>query len=133
MTCSKNFGRVLQVGCLGLIGMLTVVGCGGSETSTKLDTSVGGEVQPQGAKSQLNASVATVSVGNVDVGTTSTAATVTITNVGTVAAPLTVTPTGTGIAASGCAGTLGVGAAVACTLSITATPSAAGAISGLSL
>ena len=41
MTCSKNFGRLLQASCLGLIGALTVVGCGGSESTPNKDSSVG--------------------------------------------------------------------------------------------
>ena len=39
MTCSKNLGRLLQASCLGLIGMLTVVGCGGSENTPHKDGS----------------------------------------------------------------------------------------------
>jgi hypothetical protein len=53
---------------------------------------------------------------------------VTITNNGTAVGVLTVTPSGVGIAATGCTGSLAINAP--CTLSITAAPSAAGAIVG---
>ncbi len=124
MTCSKNFGRLLQASCLGLIGMLTVVGCGGSENPAHNDAAPsdgGGSKVPN-----LTASTGTVSVGTVDVGKISTAATVVITNNGTGAGVVTVTPSG--VTASGCAGNLAVNAP--CTLSITATPSVAGPITG---
>ncbi len=127
MTCSKNFGRLLQVGCLGLIGTLTFVGCGGSEKTTPRDG--GGEAGILGQTgAAVNANPATVDVGTVDVLSTSSPVTVKITNTGTAAGVLTVTPSGTGIAATGCTGSLGVG--LSCTLSITATPAAAGAIVG---
>jgi hypothetical protein len=127
MTCSKNFGRLLQVGCLGLIGTLAAAGCGGSESGPKLDAAPGvdGGILPV---AQISADQASVTVGSVDVGKTSTPSTVNITNTGTAAATVTVTPSGIGILASGCAGTLGVGKA--CVLSITATPANAGVISG---
>lgn len=126
MTCSKNFGRLLQASCLGLIGMLTVVGCGGSENTTHPDaaTTEGGVLPVK--VPNLAASAATVSVGSPDVGKPSTPATVIITNNGTAAGTLTVTPSG--VAATGCTGSLAVNAS--CTLSIVATPTVAGPISG---
>jgi hypothetical protein len=77
----------------------------------------------------LVASVAVVSVGAVDIGKTSPATAVTITNVGSVAGTLTVTPAGSGIAASGCNGSLA--ANQSCVLSITASPSSVGTITGI--
>src|ERR1039457_682322 len=124
MTCSKNFGRLLQASCLGLIGMLTVVGCGGSENTTHPDaaTTEGGVLPVK--VPNLAASAATVSVGSPDVGKPSTPATVIITNNGTAAGTLTVTPSG--VAATGCTGSLAVHAF--CTLSLLATPPRAGPI-----
>lgn len=127
MTCSRNFRRVVQAGCLGLIGALTVVGCGGSESpGPKPDSGVGSEVGT--AKPNLNATPATVPLGSVDVGTTSKAGTVTITNTGNAAGTITVTPSGVGISAAGCTGSLAVNGS--CTISITATPTAVGTIIG---
>lgn len=128
MTCSKNFGRLLQVGCLGLIGTLAAAGCGGSESPSNKDSGTidgggGGTTAPK-----INSDQVSVTVGSVDVGKTSAPVTVNITNVGNAVATLTVLPSGAGIAASGCTGTLAP--AQACVLSITAAPSAAGAITG---
>ena len=128
MTCSKSFGRSLQVACLGLIGMLTVVGCGGSES--RKDAAI--EVQPGEVsvpRPQLNATPGTVNVGSVDVGTVSTPLPVSITNTGGQAAPLTVTAAPAGlIAATGCAGTLAAGSS--CVLQVTGSPTAVGAFQG---
>ena len=129
MTCSRNFRRVLQAGCLGLIGALTVVGCGGSENKpTVPDGSTGGIDGGPGKLANLTANPTTVPLGSVDVGKTSTPATVKITNSGTAASTVTVTPTGVGISASGCAGSLAIGAS--CDITIIATPTAPGAIVG---
>ena len=129
MTCSRNFRRVLQTGCLGLIGALTVVGCGGSENKpTVPDGSTGGIDGGPGKLANLTANPTTVPLGSVDVGKTSTPATVKITNSGTAASTVTVTPTGVGISASGCAGSLAIGAS--CDITIIATPTAPGAIVG---
>ena len=128
MTCSRNFRRVLQAGCLGLIGALTIVGCGGSES--KPDTGTGGtggiDAGPT-SKPNISAAPATVDRGSVDVGTTSTPATVKITNAGD-PGTVTVTPTGVGISAVGCGGTLAKNGN--CTVTITAAPTAVGAIVG---
>jgi hypothetical protein len=129
MTCSRNFGRLLQVGCLGLIGALTAVGCGGSESKPTIDGAAGnsGEVGPSKLP-QLNAAQPSVSLGSIDLNKPSTAQTVIITNVGGAPATLTTTPSGAGIAATGCTGSLAVNAS--CTLSITGTPTVAGQFSG---
>jgi hypothetical protein len=130
MTCSKKFGKLPQLSCLGLIGMLTVVSCGGSDDNSKKDAGpdVGGIDAGVVTKANLTVTPATVSVGSVNIDTTSTAQTATVTNNGTAAAALTVTPSVAWIAASGCGASLAVNAS--CTLSITATPTTAGNISG---
>ena len=126
MTCSKNFGRLLQAGCLALIGMLTVVGCGGSETSGKLDTGVGGEVGPGPLVAALNVTPSAVNFGSVDLGKSGTG-TVVVTNTGkAVSGPLSVVP-GAGVTATGCAAALGAG--LSCTMVITATPTVLGGFS----
>ena len=80
------------------------------------------------ARPTIVASVATVTVGAVDIGKTTSAATVTIANNGNVGGVLTVTPAGLGIAATGCTGTLAAGQS--CILSITASPVSVGPIVG---
>lgn len=126
MTCSKNLGRLLQASCLGLIGMLTVVGCGGSESTKTPDAAVadGGSGGSTGAA--LNATPSSVTFGSVDLGKSGTATT-TITNTGKAASgTLSVVP-GAGLTAAGCTGTLAAGAS--CTLTITATPTTLGVFS----
>jgi len=86
------------------------------------------EVDVSTNKPSLVASVAIVSVGAVDIGKTSFPATVTFTNIGSVAGALTVIPAGSGIAATGCSGSLAAGQS--CVLSITASPTSAGPITG---
>jgi len=81
MTCSKNFGRLLQVSSLGLIGMLAVVGCGGSENKTPIDGGPQGEVGPGLTGPALNLDKSTVNLGNLEVNQTGVG-TVTVTNVG---------------------------------------------------
>lgn len=109
--------------------MLTVVGCGGSDTNKK-DAGDGGATDTgevgQTPKANLTADRATVSVGNVDVGKPSTPVIVKITNSGNASATLTVTPTD--VVATGCPATLAM--AASCSLSITATPTVAGKITG---
>ena len=126
MTCSKNFGRLLQVSCLGLIGMLTAVGCGGSENpGTGKDAST--EAGTGGtAGASLNLDKSTVNLGPLDLKQTGVG-TVTVTNIGK-AASGTLTVTGVGVTATGCTGTIAAGAN--CTLTITATPTAAGPFTG---
>jgi hypothetical protein len=71
--------------------------------------------------------VASVSVGTLTVGTTSMPATAVVTNTGATTAVF-ISPTGVGLSVSGCTGALPTGAS--CTLSITVTAIAAGAIAG---
>jgi hypothetical protein len=108
--------------------MLTVVGCGGSETKPRPDSGTGDGGLTGTPKAQLAAATASVNVGSVDVGKTSSAVAVIVSNIGNASGTLTVTPSGVGIAATGCTGALAAGAN--CTLSITATPAAAGDIIG---
>ena len=141
MTCSKNFDRVLQTTCLGLIGMLVVAGCGGSSKSNA-DAKAPGDGGPTDAiivapnldgpagVANLTLSAASVDLGSVDVGKPTAAKTVTVTNIGTKASgALTVTVSGTGISATGCSGTT-LAPLATCILSITATEAVAGPISG---
>jgi hypothetical protein len=127
MTCSKNFGRLLQASCLGLIGMLTVVGCGGSENPTHNDGGGfdGGPGGPTGAA--LTVTPSAVNFGSVDLGKSGTG-TVTVTNTGTAASgALSVVP-GAGMTATGCSGALA--AKASCTMTITATPTVVGLFNG---
>ena len=87
MTCSRKLGGLLQVGCLGLIGALTAVSCGGIKSSKGKDSGVdrgmmdGGDAGPD----STNVSIAspTLDLGTVVVGKTSAAsAQVTVTNEG---------------------------------------------------
>ena len=128
MTCSKNFGRLLQVGCLGLIGMLTVVGCGGSESKpapTDGGQSEAGVTPPSAA---LNVTPSNgVNLGSIDLGSTGTA-TVIVTNTGTAASGALTVVGSAGITTTGCTGALAAHAN--CTMIITAAPTAIGGING---
>ena len=123
MTCSKNFGRLLQVGCLGLIGTLAAAGCGGSESPSNKDSGTvdGGGLTGNGAALNVNKPV--VDIGSVDFGQTGTA-TVVVTNIGTAPSGTLSIAAGAGVTTTGCTGTLAAGAN--CSLIITATPSAIG-------
>ena len=109
MTSSRKFGRLLQAGCLGLIGSLMAVGCGGSSSPTKTRDGgavdgISGEVAPQGAVI-LTVSTASIEFGTVDVGAVSTPQTVVVSNIGTLTSgPLSVSIQGAGLSASGCMG-----------------------------
>ncbi len=125
MTCSKNFGRLLQVGCLGLIGTLAAAGCGGSESpSTKTDGAVGldGGGGTAGTAA-LKVDKPVVDIGSVDLGQSGTA-TVVVTNIGTAPSGTLSIAAGAGVTTTGCTGTLAVSAN--CSLIITATPTAIG-------
>ena len=127
MTCSKNLGRLLQASCLGLIGMLTVVGCGGSENPAHNDAAPtdGGGGGSTGAA--LNVSTSNVPLGSIDLGNSGTA-TVIVTNTGTAPSGALAVVSSTGIIATGCTGTLAAHAT--CNLLITATPTVLGGFNG---
>lgn len=128
MKCSRRFGRLLQASCLGLIGTLTVVGCGGSDTpAAKKDAG------PDGAGATPLVGVVTVTpsfldFASVDVGAASTAQIVTVKVTGA-AAPINATVTGAGfsIAATTCAATQAIGT---CTVSVKFAPTAVGGANG---
>jgi hypothetical protein len=133
MTCSKNFGRMLQASCLALIGTLTVVGCGGSETKTPptdayiapspLDT---GPLPPVVA---VTVTPASADFGTVVKGSSSSAPTViTVTNRGS-ATSLSPAATSPFAVLSTTCGTLAV--AGTCTISLSFTPIAVGPASGI--
>lgn len=129
MTCSTRFGRLLQTSCLGLIGMLAVVGCGGSDT-TKRDTGVGGSGGPgiDAGSGTVTVDQSVLNFGPVDVGATSTPRTVTVT-VAAAATTLNATVVGEGFAitATTCLPKQPVGT---CTISVVFAPTKAGAASG---
>ena len=130
MTCSKNFGRLLQASCLGLIGMLTVVGCGGSESNPNKDGSAGsGEVGGGTPTLSVNVSPASADFGTVVKGASSSIPTViTVTNRGP-AASLSPSVSGPFAVVSTTCGTLA--AAGTCTISLSFTPIAVGPASGV--
>ena len=134
MTSSRRFDRLLQAGCLGLIGMLTAVGCGGSSGTSKKDAGTdGGPVIPDGSilgSANLTVSSPSIDFGTVDVGTTSAPSNITVTNAGPgKSGALTVEVTGAGLKVSGCNGTV-LEAAKTCVIAVTVTPGAVGPISG---
>jgi hypothetical protein len=136
MTCSKNFGRLLQAGCLGLIGMLTVVSCGGSSTSPKLDTGVPGNGGSgggglDGGPPGLSVTVTPPSAdfGPVVKGGTSSAPTVfTVTNKGA-ATSLSPTATSPFAVVSTTCGTLAVGGT--CAIGVSFSPKDTGPFNGV--
>jgi len=129
MTCSKNFGRLLQASCLGLIGTLTVVGCGGSETTTSTkDSSVpdgGGITQPVVS---VTVNPASADLGSVVKGSSSTTPTViTVTNKG---AATSLSPSATApfaIVSTTCGALAANGT---CTITVSFSPVAVGPASG---
>lgn len=134
MTSSRRFERLLQAGCLGLIGMLTAAGCGGSSSPPKdgaaPDGSADGVVQPiPGA--QLTVNPPSVNFESIDVGVKSAPLAVTVTNAGaTASGPLTVTVSGAGISATGCSG-VSLPKGGTCQISVTVQAAVAGQISGM--
>jgi hypothetical protein len=128
MTRTDCLGRLLRVACLGLIGVLAAPACDDDHNEGNDGAITYGDAAID-QKPLINASLASVTVGHVDVGMTSSPATVTITNIGTAPATLTVTPLPAGIiAATGCDTVLAVGES--CVLSVTATPRDAACIAG---
>jgi hypothetical protein len=128
MTCSTRFGRLLQASCLGLIGMLAVIGCGGSET-TKKDSSVPVTPPPDGGLTGVvSVDTALLKFDPIDVGLTSLPKTVTVTvTVAPAATNATVTGDGFLISANTCAPTQPVGT---CTISVVFAPTKVGAATG---
>ena len=112
-----------------LLALVVALGC---KTSTKL-ADAGGllSIDPDGGaffeNAALNLDKSTVNLGALDVGVTGVA-TVTVTNTGRVASGVLVVTSSAGVTATGCSDSLSAGAS--CTLTITATPTAAGGFSG---
>jgi hypothetical protein len=108
--------------------MLTVVGCGGSESKPTTDgggpTTEAGVVPPLAA---LNVAPSSVNLGSIDLGNTGTA-TVIVTNTGTATSGALAVVASAGITTTGCTGT--VAAHGNCTMIITAAPTAIGGING---
>lgn len=131
MTCSRRFGRLLQGSSLGLISMLTIVGCGGSESGPRRDTGVDSPVQQPDGGPKLGtatASPALIDFGTVDVGTPSTPQTVTVTVAnGPVAISPTITGAGFTISSNTCQPTQQIGS---CTIGVKFTPTTTGGASG---
>lgn len=121
---------MLQASSLALIGMLTVVGCGGSDTTTPvrkdggLDTGGGGG----GGGGVVKVDKAVLDFGSIDIGSTSTAQTVTV-QVSGAATAINATVTGSGFAISGttCAPVQAIGS---CTISVKFAPASIGAATG---
>ena len=129
MTCSKRFGRLLQASSLGLIGMLAVVGCGGSDnTPVKKDASPAIDTGPGNPVAIVKVNPAILDFGTIDVGAQSTAQTVTVTVSGAAAAiNAAVTGAGFVLNANSCASPQPIGS---CTLSVVFAPSVVGLAGG---
>ena len=136
-TCSKNFDRLLQAACLGLVGMLAVAGCGGSSSNPAVkDASRGPDgitnIPPPdgGPAGTLSIDKVTVTFGSVDVNVPSPAQVVTITNSGAQAVAIVPTISGSGAFSitDTCAS---VPAAGSCTVSVAFQPTAVGRVSGV--
>ena len=133
MTCSRKFGRLLQASCLGLIGTLTIVSCGGSETKPTPNKdsgsggSDGGSTQPIVS---LSVSPPSADFGGVVKGASSTTPTViTVTNKG---AATSLTPAVTSgpfaVVSTTCGNLAALGT---CTINLSFTPIAVGPASGV--
>jgi len=140
-TCSKNFDRLLQASCLGLVGILAVAGCGGSSSTSTVDASKtqdgngslngpdsGNVIPPAGT---LTIDKVSIPFGSIDVGATSDAQTVTVTNSGTQAvaiAPSISSGSGAFAISSNCASVPAATGTVpgTCQISITFAPTATG-------
>ena len=136
-TCSKNFDRLLQAACLGLVGMLAVAGCGGSSSNPSVDASRapdGNGIIPghDGGPQAGTLSIDKVSVpfGSVDVGAISTTQVITVTNSGT--QPVAIVPSITGSNEFNITDTCAsVPAASSCSISVVFQPTAVGKVSGV--
>lgn len=116
MTCSKDFGRLLQAAALGLIGTLAFAGCGGSESKGR-DSGAGGiDGQTGGTpNASLNVTPNTVNLGTIDA-TTGGVGSVNLTNTGKSVSGVISIVGSPGITATGCAGTLAAGASCPITI-----------------
>lgn len=134
MTSQRGSARLLRVGCLGVIVLLTTVGCGGSSSSPTdakpRDTSIVSNPEAGGETSTgipaLSVSTATLAFGDVDTNQASPAKVVTVTNRGALVA-LAPTVVGAGFTMSGTTCTV---PAASCTISVIFAPTVAGAASG---
>ena len=154
MTCRRRSDWLLQATCLGLVGILAGVGCGGSSSpkpSGRLDGGMGGSMGgsmfvpdggirdgspslpevaisrpevPQGPV--LRVSPAALPFGEVEVGQASPTLTVTVTNTGALTA---ITPS-VDVAAFNIIGTTCSTPAASCTISVVFTPPSATVASG---
>ena len=135
MTCSKNFDRLLQATCLGLVGMLAVAGCGGSsnpvvvDTGAKPDVVVVIPVQDAAPAPKLAVSPASLNFGSVIQGETSTGQTVTVTNTGALVV-VSPTVTGAGFTIDTTNTTCGTAAAT-CTITLKFSPGSVGGANGI--
>jgi hypothetical protein len=121
---------------LGLVGMLAIAGCGGSSSNPSVDsgrTGDGGSTTPGpdgGLGGTLSIDKVSMPFSSVDVGATSTAQIVTVTNAGTQA--VAIIPTITGNAAFNISSTCAsVPASGTCQISVTFAPTAVGQVSGV--
>ena len=133
MTCSRNFDRLLQATCLGLVGMLAVAGCGGSSNNPDAKPQGEGGTIPGGEAGvpagTLTIAPVSVTFGSVDVGATSaTAQIVTVTNSGAAAVPIIPSVTGPFAISQTC---VSVPAKGNCQISVVFTPTAVGPVSGV--
>jgi hypothetical protein len=136
-TCSKNFDRLLQAACLGLVGMLAVAGCGGSSSNPSVDAKAPSETGviipgPDGPPpaGTLSIDKVTVPFGSVDVGATSTTQVVTVTNSGS--QPVAIVPSINGSNEFTITDTCAqVPATGSCSISVVFQPTAVGQVSGV--
>jgi len=135
MTCSRNFDRLLQATCLGLVGMLVVAGCGGSSNNPDAKPQGGEGGLAPGAEagvspaSTLTIAPVSVTFGSVDVGDTSaTPQVITVTNAGATAVSIAPSVTGPFSISQIC---VSVPAKGTCQISVVFTPTAVGQVSGV--
>jgi hypothetical protein len=124
---------MLQASSLALIGMLTVVGCGGSDTVTKQDAAktdtLQGEVYtPQPGK--VTVAPAFLDFQTVDVGASSTAQTIKV-DVSGAAVAISPTIVGAGFALAGNTCTASQAAGTSCNISVKFAPTTVGAANGV--
>ena len=137
MRYQRDPDKSLGIACMGLLGILAVVGCGGSDTPASSpdakprDTSIVPSPEVGGSETSslapvLALSTSSLAFGDVDINQVSTPKVVTVTNSGGLVS-LSPTVVGAGFAIS--TTTCGT-PAVTCTISVTFAPAVAGASSG---